>query len=670
MQKLPTLTTGETQRLRSDYPSIEHLEAGNVASWLMERQEQLSVRAKDEKTGMNLAKLITLTGGVVGAICYATSPLAPIGALVAGVGYVWAVATDLNDSHKFAPIPFVRGNIIEFLSAMGDFEARQEWFANQNELVDLMYHLSPFERYEFVLLKEHTHILSEYLVQVQAGKRFYAYRWLLDWYVKLKGNLPSKDALSNHLTTVTPDPRVNYHQVEAIQQHQMQMLIDVPDAPTVDLPETPTVGLPQAEEVDLPPVVGPATKLEAIDVNANPVEPHLAIDAPVLSQRAAPTPQNLIGKPLRERAIGIIDQLLASGFDLSRCVDNQIVCICGNQRGGKGTLMAILAILMKALEPTTLIHYFTAGDDVYPFQCDRLICRLSYPKLDGSESDRRVAAELYRYLKYMDEATQAEYKDIILVIDEAVALSDYLDPEQKQWIIRFLLTRANKKGAQIFVVLHGNNLTSWVGTGNTGGFSSTFKSGATFIGCEATSKKISPLRSLSLATGRYFVANPDEFAKPIEGGDLGIIPEWLKTEMNPITGQPDPVRTLLTFFPELRDETHSSLLNQSHQIQPKNEPAFEVKQAQPEEAVTEPSELRISDSLAEPLKSIYLFAKKKNDWVTAKDVHNNGFAVLKGKGVKQIRQYLGLLADKGYGEIDEMEGDKPRSDSAVGFKAY
>lgn len=171
---LPNLTTQETQRLRSDYPSIEHLEAGNVAAWLVERQEQLLVRAKDERTGMNLAKLITLAGGTVGAICYATSPLAPIGALLAGVGYIWAVAQDMNDSHQFAPIPFVRGSFIDFLEAMGDKDARVEWFANQNELVDLMFHLEPFERYEFGMLKEHAHVLSEYLVRVESGKRFYA----------------------------------------------------------------------------------------------------------------------------------------------------------------------------------------------------------------------------------------------------------------------------------------------------------------------------------------------------------------------------------------------------------------------------------------------------------------------------------------------------------------
>jgi hypothetical protein len=219
--------------------------------------------------------------------------------------------------------------------------------------------------------------------------------------------------------------------------------------------------------------------------------------------------------------------------------------------------MAILAILSSAIDPTTKIHYFTAGDDIYPFKCDRLVCRLSYPELDGDKADFRVAQELYKYLKEMDNQTQGACKDIILVIDEAVALSDYLDPDQKQWMIRFLLTRANKKGAQIFIVLHGKSLTSWVGTGNTSGLSPTFKTGASFIGCEATSIKLHPLRSISVATGHYFLADPDDFSKPVAGGDLGVIPKWLKTESNPSTGQPDPTRTLLNFFPELKSDAQA-----------------------------------------------------------------------------------------------------------------
>lgn len=270
MQNLPTLTTEETQRLRSDYPCIEHLEAGNVASWLMERQEQLLVRAKDERTGMNIAKLITLTGGVVGAVCYATSPLALIGGTLAGAGYIWAVARDLNDSHQFAPLPFIRGNFIEFLSAMGDKEAREEWFASQNELVDLMFHLSPIERYEFGMLKTFIPNLTDFLSGVEGGKRFYAYRWLLDWYINLKGNLPTQDALNKHLAAVTVDPRVNYQQVSAIQQHQAQMLL--PTEPQfVELPQPQFASLPQPQFVEPTGAVGTSTKLNAIETQAEVV---------------------------------------------------------------------------------------------------------------------------------------------------------------------------------------------------------------------------------------------------------------------------------------------------------------------------------------------------------------------------------------------------------------
>jgi len=74
-------------------------------------------------------------------------------------------------------------------------------------------------------------------------------------------------------------------------------------------------------------------------------------------------------------------------------------------------------------------------------------------------------------------------------------------------------------------------------------------------------------------------------------------------------------------------------------------------------------ELKVSDSLKEPLKSIWLFAKQQDDWITVRDIQRKSFSVLKGKGSKEIHQYLGLLADMGYGEIDE-EG---KSDSAVGF---
>ncbi len=279
---LPTLTTPETQRLRSDYPSIEHLEAGNIASWLMERQEQLLIRAKDERIGMNLAKLITLAGGAVGAVCWATSPLALIGGTIAGIGYIWAVTQDLNDSHQFAPLPFIRGNFIEFLSAMGDADARDEWFASQNELVDLMFHLSPIERYEFTMLKTFIPNLTDFLTGVERGKRFYAYRWLLDWYINLKGSLPNQDALNKHLASVTPDPRVDYQQVDAIQGHQSQMLL--PPEQFVELPQPQFAELPQPQLVDS---AGDTIEAQAVShPEPQPIETSASVMAEVESKKA------------------------------------------------------------------------------------------------------------------------------------------------------------------------------------------------------------------------------------------------------------------------------------------------------------------------------------------------------------------------------------------------
>jgi hypothetical protein len=88
-----------------------------------------------------------------------------------------------------------------------------------------------------------------------------------------------------------------------------------------------------------------------------------------------------------------------------------------------------------------------------------------------------------------------------------------------------------------------------------------------------------------------------------------------------------------------------------------------------QEAIASPEpvlQLKVSDSLGEPLKTIWLFAKKKGDWVTVRNVYDQKFKVLEGKKVEQIHQYLGLLADSGLGEVDE-DG---KSHSSVGFRAY
>ncbi|NEQ27926.1 MAG: hypothetical protein F6K28_54840 [Microcoleus sp. SIO2G3] len=133
--------------------------------------------------------------------------------------------------------------------------------------------------------------------------------------------------------------------------------------------------------------------------------------------------------------------------------------------------------------------------------------------------------------------------------------------------------------------------------------------------------------------------------------------------LSPVSGL-SPAR--LALLPDLRKYKTSSLA-------PVNQPLIVTEAAvkiQPESEAIAPTELttdlKVSDSLGEPLKSLFLFCKERADWVTVGEIQRKDFAIFKGKGSEQIHQYLGLLADSGYGEIDE--GGK--SHSSVRFRAY
>jgi len=74
------------------------------------------------------------------------------------------------------------------------------------------------------------------------------------------------------------------------------------------------------------------------------------------------------------------------------------------------------------------------------------------------------------------------------------------------------------------------------------------------------------------------------------------------------------------------------------------------------------NDLKVSDDLGEPLKTIWLYAKKKGEVIKASEVQRDN-STLKSVTTKKIRQYFGLLFDLGYGEL-EGEGDR------LGFRAY
>jgi|GEM_PF-2654671 len=268
---------------------------------------------------------------------------------------------------------------------------------------------------------------------------------------------------------------------------------------------------------------------------------------------------------LSQRALTIRAKLEESGFQLGSILSKSVTVIAGEQRGGKGTLLAMLGILMKAFNPELKVLYFTAGSDLYPVGFDKVICADSFP--GDKNPDKRVFDELYSAVMALKKYEHYEAKNFFIVVDEAIALGDSADPAKNQEMAKYLLTRFSKSGAGAAVVLHASNLSSWLGRGNTGGLAQTFKNSANFIGCGTQSipDSTNPMRQIQIANGEYFLADPDNFGKRAAGknSDLGKVPDFLLTRKNPHNGSPDPVRSLLTHFPELVNQNPVTVINSS-----------------------------------------------------------------------------------------------------------
>ncbi|MBD2202698.1 hypothetical protein H6G33_17620 [Calothrix sp. FACHB-1219] len=517
------LITRETAAIISQYPEIEFLEAGHTAEWLAERKDQLLELAHEEKIGSSLAKTAGIATVIVGAIFHATSPLAPVGLLLGATGYIWAQIQDTSSTGTFNPFPFIRGGLLNVVGSMGNSEARKEFLDGYDEFEQLKLYLHPAERQEYIMLRECMTTITECLNQLESGKRFYAYRWLKEQY-SLHGKFPAFETTQSHVA------QVQY--VSSKIDHERVIQIESAGQPAMPPATLRNAPLPQAEITE-------------------PIQQQLS---PVSINREL---------PLDQRAKAVVNRLIEGGFKIDECLGSQVVVICGTQRGGKGTLAAILATLSKALDSSLDTQYFTAGVDVYPFACN-LTSALSFPNRDSDAADKSVADELLLFLRKLDGAEPYTNQNLLLVIDEATRLLSLLEEGDRTWAIQYLLNRFAKCGGTLILVLHASNLSSIAGKA-TAGLADTFKQSVSFIGCVAQSVKVSGLRKINVASGAYFKANPNNFGEPVAGGELGVMPEWLKTENHPGNGQPDPARSLLGLFPELVQQhkaAPNSVINQ------------------------------------------------------------------------------------------------------------
>ncbi len=539
---LPRLETPQTAHIRASYPTIEYLENGYIADWLKERCDQLLELAREERSGINANKLICGVVLTTGFFLHALSPLAPVGVVLGLVGYIHGCFIDASRTSSFSLLPFIRGNVLDLAGTLGNAELRETSGSLADEFEQLQYYLSPRERKEYEFLNSHFALLTDYLTEVEPLKRFHAYRWILDCSAKFNGAIPSQEQVTAHMVNVEPDMRVDTNLLNALDQHRVQI-----EASRL--------------EDNKPKFIEPQLIKYITDdqLYSGKSEISLAVSQP---SGANPSPQALINMPLPQRASTIIDSLKASGFKIDEVIGSQIIAITGNQRGGKGTLAGLLTILSAADNSALKVEYFTAGIDIYPFACN-LHSALAHPRRKADEADKLVARELLQFLKKLENSSPYSNKNLLVVIDEAMRLLSLLSESERSDTLQFLLSRFEKTGATLILVLHASNLTSIAGK-ETSGLAATFKAGINFIGCQTQSVSIGALRKINVASGAYFQANPNNFGEPIKGGELGSIPEWLKTELHPGNRQPDPVRSLLTFFPELQQD-HKALSIPEHE---------------------------------------------------------------------------------------------------------
>lgn len=532
----PRLETPQTAHIRASYPTIEYLENGYVADWLKERCDQLLELAREERSGINANKLICGVVLTTGFFLHALSPLAPVGVVLGLVGYIHGCFIDASHTGSFSPLPFLRGNILDLAGTLGNADLRESSSNNPDEFEQLQYYLSPRERKEYEFLNAHFALLSDYLTQVEALKRFHAYRWMFDSFIQFNGAIPSQEQINTHMTRVAPDLRINNNLLNALDQHRAQIEASRLEASKPKFIESQPIKYITDDQL--------YSGKSEISLPASQTD------------STTPSPQALVNMPLPQRASTIIDSLKRDGFKIDEVIGSQIIAITGNQRGGKGTLAGLLTILSAADNSALKVEYFTAGIDIYPFACT-LHSALAHDGRKADEADKLVARELLQFLKKLENSDPYSNKNLLLVIDEAMRLLSLLEESERSEALQFLLSRFEKTGATLILVLHASNLTSIAGK-ETGGLAATFKAGINFIGCQTQSVSIGALRKINVASGAYFKANPNNFGEPIKGGELGSLPEWVKTKMHPGNGQPDPVRSLLTFFPELQQD-HKAL---------------------------------------------------------------------------------------------------------------
>jgi len=620
----------------------ELLAQGQITEALQLRLEVIEGSARHYRQDLEAAKVSSAALSVVGLLLSAN----PLVAVIAGcglAGYGWTVLRDYQNTKRLCLLPLVRKGTGELLTGIG-LAATNDQGEADDPLLGVIGYVEPELAHEYELVMVAEAQLTGYLAQLPGESRLNAFRHILR-HTRLRNSLklpPLHDvALAITAGSVPSSSQSLPPQKESVPEEVPA--IDVPATPVDDLPSAPTEPVEpkpskpvQDEFVDLILQTKPNNPGEALKLDPTAEQAGLEIlDALATTRRST----LLIGDTGAGKSVTqayLLNKLFechpdAEVFVLSQKADS----FCGLAERGKVTLF-------DPTEPEDALLLICQIWSIYDTRR-----RLPESERPALPPVRLILADWLSINQSLEE----------LKNDESVKASRYLSK------LADVIYNGRELNVCLLVDLQSYNLAAV-------GLKADRNSRKNFNLIGLGNYSIDELGMVNESYGvltnligdRYIVA--DESERTALTGTFKQLQPISKAHQRPIifSGLSPGQRALL---PDLRKYKASTIAAAKKPVTA-TEPAIK---RQPEEAIA-PSEttpeLKVSDSLAEPLKTIWLMAKERTDWVTVRDIQRKDFAILKGKGSEQIHQYLGLLADSGYGEIDE-EG---KSHSSVRFKAH
>jgi hypothetical protein len=603
----------------SEFAPLILLEQGNVDIWVRRRGSFLLGKSKETALECEAGKLASAIA-VGASVVMSANPLAWLPLTISAIGYIYTVFQEFQDTGSIRLIPMYRGKLGDILKVMEGGSA-----AERHPLQDQIEYLSEAEKDEVLLINYRFGEIASILNSAPPKVRFDLYRHLCGQF-HARRDVISGDEVKHYISSAVSEARRTI-------PPQSQPVIDFGEVKAI----TPTLS-PESTATADPKEINPsAAPIETLHSGDNGLE---------------------MLQPL--------------------AVSRRSTLLIGDTGSGKSVTQAYILSKLFELHPNAEVFVLSQKADSF---CG-LAATGRVTLFDPTQPEDALFLIhsiwiLYDHRRRLPESQRLALSPVRLILADWLSINQALEDLKNEECVKAskylskladIIYNGRELNVCLLVDLQSYNLAAV-------GLKADRNSRKNFNLIGLGNYSIDELGMVNESYGvlnnlindRYIVA--DESERSALNSAFKQLQPISKVNQRPIIfcGLSPAGLALLPDLRKFKDSTVSTLAKQLISV---TEPVD--KAPQQSEAITQPEttiELKVSDSLAEPLKSIWLFTKKKGDWVTTKDVYNNGMSVLKGKGVRQIRQYFGLLADSGFGEIDEMDGDKPKSDSSVGFRA-